>query len=489
MVQQKESSKMQDLKLDEFLRMVDVATTVRQKQEEVNQQLNIHEVRAELKKKLQDTAKISGEQLTDFQIDSAIDSYLDGLYSFKEPQRDFGTRVAELYVERVRLAKKFGIPPIIGVSAAGLIWLMVEGVRSAHLKSQERSVETAVETAYQERQKLLTDTQEMLASPFVAKLPTTEKAKLQSQSSNSQERLNSIGSFFKKYCSDGTAEDDITRENYQEARKSLTTTEDSISKVKTEIQEGRLIIQTQEGLILTHRNLETLIGEIRGLKPLETFSQRAERAYSIGLGEIERRNLNEARQKEKELGEVRNDINQFSNFSSQIETLYGSIRAVAKEEEASQRGETLYREAKQFAVSADVQRLSQTVSQLQNLNTILNQEYTLRIVNRSGVRSGIDRYYTDQSGKRVSGYYLIVEGIDSKGNALQMDIRNEEDGQTERATMWGERISQEVYERVKEDKLDNGIINDDIVGKKSRGYIREEMTMKGITKQGQITEW
>ena len=222
---------------------------------------------------------------------------------------------------------------------------------------------------------------------------------------------------------------------------------------------------------------------------METFSQRAERVYSIGIGEIERRNLNEARQKEKELGEVRNDITQFSNLTSQTETLYQSIKAVVKEEEASQKGNALYQEAKQLVVSADVPRLSQTVSQLQNLNTILNQEYTLRIVNRSGVRSGIDRYYTDQSGKRVSGYYLIVEGIDFKGNVLQMDIRNEENGQIERVIMWGERISQEVYERVKKDKLDNGIINNDVVGKKNRGYLKEEITMQGITKQGQITRW
>jgi len=100
MVQQKKSPKMQDLKLDEFLMMVDVATTIRQKQEEVTEQLNINEVRDKLKRRLQETAQVSGEKLTDFQIESAINNYLDGLYSFQEPQRDFGTKVAELYVER-----------------------------------------------------------------------------------------------------------------------------------------------------------------------------------------------------------------------------------------------------------------------------------------------------------------------------------------------------------------------------------------------------
>ena len=489
MVQQKKSPKMQDLKLDEFLMMVDVATTIRQKQEEVTEQLNINEVRDKLKRRLQETAQVSGEKLTDFQIESAINNYLDGLYSFQEPQRDFGTKVAELYVERGRLAKKFGIPPLVGIAAVGVIWTSLEIIESARLKSQERGVESAVETAYQERQKLLVDTQEILSSPFVVQLPTAEKNKLESQLSNSQERLNSMSSFFQKYCSDGTSEDDVTKENYKEAENNLTTTKDFINKTKTEIQEGRLVIQTQESLILTHRNLETLIGEIRGLKPLETFSKRAEGVYSAGIGEIERRSLNEARKKQVELFGVKDDITQFSNLTSQTESLYGSIRAVVKEEEASQKGEALYKEARQVALSADVPRLSQIVSQLQNLNTILNQEYTLRIVNRSDMRSGIDRYYTDKSGKRVSGYYLIVEGIDARGNALQIDVRNEEDGQTKGVTMWGERIPQEVYEKVKEDKIDNGIINNDIVGNKKRGYLKEEMIMRGVTKQGQITSW
>jgi len=489
MVQQRQFSNIKNLKLDEFLRMVDVATTVRQKQEEVNQQFNIDETKTELKKKLLETAQITGEQLTDSQIEIAINSYFDGLYSFKAPERNFGTNLAEIYVDRVRLTKKFVIPPLSVIAAAGLLWLSGLGVHSAHLKSQERSLEKDIESAYQERQILLTEAHEISVSPLISKLPSAEKDKLHTQLSTSQERLKSMAPYFNKYCSNGTAADDITKVNYQEAKNGLPNIEDSLNQAKNEFQDGKSVIDTQEGLILTQRNLETLIGEVRGLKPINIFSQRAENAYSAGLGEIERRNLSEAKQKEQQLLGVKQDISQFSNLTSQTETLYNSIRTISKEKEASEKGEELYNEAKKFISVADVPKLSQTVSHLQDINVILSQEYTLRIVNREGVKSGIDRYYTDENGRRGSGYYLIVEAIDSSGNALEMRIRNEENGQTENATMWGERVPESVYEKVKEDKLDNGIVNNDIIGTKRRGYLKEEITMQGVTKQGEITEW
>ena len=265
--------------------------------------------------------------------------------------------------------------------------------------------------------------------------------------------------------------------------------QDSINSTKEEIHDSRLIIQTQEGLTLTKRNLENLIEEIRDLKPLEIFSRKAENTYSTGIGEIDRRNLNEAKQKEQELVNINKDISQYFELSDQTEVLYRNIISIAKEKEALEKGESIYKEAKQFVLSADVRRLSQTTIQLQDLNSLLNLEYTLRIVNKSGIKSGIDRYYTDSSGKRVSGYYLIVEGIDADGNPIPINIQSEESDQIEKVSMWGERVPQEVYEKVKADKIDNGIINNNIIGIKKKGYQKENITMQGVTKEGQITKW
>lgn len=479
----------EELKLDDFLRMSDVATEARRIQNEVDKQFNIDDLRSELKKKLRNAAKVSGEYLNDHQIETAIQTYFDDLYSFKVPRRNFSTKIAEIYVERTRLAKRFGIPPLVAASVGGLIWLIAIGTHNAGLRAEEKAVETAVETAYQKRQEIFAQNLTVSSSPLVNKLPKTEREKLQYKSDNSQRTLDSLNTFFLEYCSEGTAEDDVTRENYPEVKKNLINIEESLANVDKEIQESKSVLKTQEDLILTRRNLETLIGEVRSFNPREAFSKKAENIYSVGLGAIERRESNEAQQKENELSRVKNDIIQFAALNSQTETLYAAITAIAKEEEAQQKGKILYDEARELATAADVPSLSRTVSQLQNLSDILNTEYTIRVINRNGVKSGIDRYYTDSRGKRESGYYLIVEAVDSQGRELQMNIRNEEDGQIKKVTMWGERVPKEVYESIKEDKLDNGIINNNLVGRKKQGYLEEEMTMRGVTKQGQITQW
>ena len=486
---QEKSARMGELRLDDFLRVVDVATAIRQRQEEAGQQLDIHEARDKLKEKLRETSRITGENLTDSQIESSVDSYFEGLYSFNEPERNLGTRFADMYVERRRLTRRYVLPPVAFGAAAITVLAVSDVIRSARLKAQEGEIENLVETTYQESRAKLSEIDLLLNSPFAAQLPQVERDQFISDMDGSQQKIRSTDPFFDQYCSDGTSEDDVTLTNFQDARNNLSRVEGLLREADSDLQEGKSIIKTQEDLTLVKRNLDTIIGEIRASNPHESLYKRAARIYSAGQGEIERRNLKGAIQNELELRGVKDDLSRFSDLTSKIEALYGSVIAIAVEQEALQRGEALYKEAKQYTESADVPRLSQSASQLSDLANVLDQEYILRIINRPGVKSGQDRYYTDKDGKRASGHYLIVEAVDTRGNVITMNIRNEEDGRTEKVTMWGERVPESIYERVKEDKLDNGLINDDIVGKKKRGYLNEEMIMSGVTKLGQITGW
>lgn len=128
------------------------------------------------------------------------------------------------------------------------------------------------------------------------------------------------------------------------------------------------------------------------------------------------------------------------------------------------------------------------LGQLRNYIDFVRANFVLRIVNRPGVKSGIDRYYTDKSGKRIAGYYLIVEAADSTGRAIKQPIRNEENGTIQQLSMWGERVSKDVYEKVKSDKLDNGRIDRDKVGEKSAGSASIQYTLIPQS-EGRITRW
>ena len=108
-----------------------------------------------------------------------------------------------------------------------------------------------------------------------------------------------------------------------------------------------------------------------------------------------------------------------------------------------------------------------------------------RIVSRPGEQSGVWRVPDDNP--RARNHYLIVEAIAPDGRALQLPITSEEDGRTRAVRQWGLRVDEQTYNRVAADKQDDGIIQDNIVGAKSRGELDVEYTVP--TTGAAITEW
>ena len=86
----------------------------------------------------------------------------------------------------------------------------------------------------------------------------------------------------------------------------------------------------------------------------------------------------------------------------------------------------------------------------------------------------------------MRNHYLRVQAVSTDGGRLEVTVRNEEDGTTARVTEWGERVPQEVYDRIAADRQDNGIIDDDDFGFKRRGFVTAERRYEDL---GQITRW
>lgn len=109
----------QQLTLEETLRIMDVATTLRKEQSIVHQQLNIEQTKAMLRERLLDAAKITGENLTLEQVDLAIEHYYDKLHVFEEPKWSLELVAAHLYVMRGTLVKW---TLAIGAAAGAFAW-------------------------------------------------------------------------------------------------------------------------------------------------------------------------------------------------------------------------------------------------------------------------------------------------------------------------------------------------------------------------------
>lgn len=159
--------------------------------------------------------------------------------------------------------------------------------------------------------------------------------------------------------------------------------------------------------------------------------------------------------------------------------------ALAQTDEAHQTLNRLYNAGKAALQTEDIDAAREALARLKEVRATLEQEYTVRIVNRPGERSGVWRIPDANVGAR--NFYIIVEAIDPTGKTLAVPIRNEETGAIERVTAWGLRVDQDTFESVGRDKADDGIIERDRFGYKPRGHLTPEYAMK--TTGGAITEW
>ena len=165
-------------------------------------------------------------------------------------------------------------------------------------------------------------------------------------------------------------------------------------------------------------------------------------------------------------------------LAADVVRLHGAVLAEAAEDLVREQAADLARESESLIAGRDVEGLDAAARRLQDLLTTVSTEY--RIV----VTGGVWRYPNDA--RDVRNHYLLVQALGTDGEPVTMTIRSEENGETRRVRQWGERVPQEVYDRVAADRADNGIIDDEEFGFKARGFVTAERRYADI---GQITEW
>jgi hypothetical protein len=170
---------------------------------------------------------------------------------------------------------------------------------------------------------------------------------------------------------------------------------------------------------------------------------------------------------------------------AQMDAIYQTIFEETKVQQAVVEAEDLRTRGKAYAAEGNRVEAESALAHLVTLRDTLRQEYSLRVVNRPGVKSGVWTF--PEVNTDASNYYVIVEAIDNDGKTLSLPILNEETGKTETVDHWGVRVPQQVYDAVAADKQDDGIIQTNEVGRKSDGFLDVEYLMP--TLGGAITQW
>ena len=93
----------ENLTLQETLRVMDVAREMREQRETAEEMFRRDDIRKNLRDKLMRTARMSGDNVTEAEIDAAIQQYMDNLHSYEDPKSGFNNFVAHCWIWRDRI--------------------------------------------------------------------------------------------------------------------------------------------------------------------------------------------------------------------------------------------------------------------------------------------------------------------------------------------------------------------------------------------------
>lgn len=170
---------------------------------------------------------------------------------------------------------------------------------------------------------------------------------------------------------------------------------------------------------------------------------------------------------------------------AQMDALYQTIYDETKVQQAVVQADGLLARGKAQAAEGNRAGAEDAITRLTALRDLLRRQYSLRVVNRQDVQSGFWTF--PEINTDATNYYLVVEALDPDGKALTLPVLNEENGQTENVAIWGVRVPETVYNAVAADKLDDGIIQGNLVGRKSDGFLDVEYLMPVMG--GAVTQW
>ena len=103
-----------DLTIAETLRVMDVARQMRDQRETAEEMFRRDDLRLKLREKLLRTAQISGDTVSEAEIEAAISQYFDNLHTYKDPPAGLHSGLAHLWIWRHRL-----LAGVVALAAAG----------------------------------------------------------------------------------------------------------------------------------------------------------------------------------------------------------------------------------------------------------------------------------------------------------------------------------------------------------------------------------
>ncbi|MDD1014221.1 DUF6384 family protein [Pseudomonas rubra] len=152
----------------------------------------------------------------------------------------------------------------------------------------------------------------------------------------------------------------------------------------------------------------------------------------------------------------------------------------------------------QANTSLDAREATQTHYRLRHLEQMLDfaaAALTIQIVDRTGVKSGVERCY-DPAGcnrgeatDKGKSWFVVVEATNPAGIRVEVPVTSAETGKLQWNGYFAVRVSQAEYLKVKEDKLDDGHVDDRMMGSKAANSLTLRFNQRTTSNPDMIMDW
>ena len=476
----------QPVALDEVMLAMDVVDTLRHQQALVAAELDDGVRREQFVARVQAIYRSQGIEVEESVIHEGVRALEENRFVYSPPERTWAVRFAEIYVERGKWARRAAVLLVL----LGAIWAAFAVPAYVQRRGQVERF-----TAQVDRLVAVAEVRTRQADDLSVDLKrahqdgeTSTVQRLLAEASGALERgrdrAAAIGAEL-------TPKPDAER--YPEERAAW---DERLATFQTQLEQAGSDLGIARGLLSAVRQLRDLgtrLGvSMQRLDGIELTAgeqaqvdalQRDVRAAMDGgdgkAGELALRKL------DARISEVLASRQRQADLRAAFASLATALDGVEVEAAAVAELAQLRTSVEQAMAADDWDRAAQQVTALRTLVTELDQAYELRIVSRQGDQSGVWRYEVSDRTKR--NYYIVVEAIGAGGRPLALPVTNEETQQTRTVRRFAIRVPQSVYEKVKADKLDNGLIDDVVFGSKRRGAREPEYRFP--VAGGRITEW
>jgi len=415
------------IELSEVMIAMDVVDTLRHQRSIVERELHSDDREAELIERLRKIYAGQGLEVSDEVIAEGVKAMREERFTYKPPTGGLSTTLARIYVNRGRWAKR----ALFLLIAVAVAWA---GYRYLYLMPAERG-----------RSRLVQELKSQVAGQKERIVTLTE-------------RINGLTG---------------------ELEEALQSVPASVLPAARRLSDG-----ARQSLASAARELGAAekLGPAAGIDPnnLETYATKIQQRLAEQKGIIDRAQ-NDLEGAQTAIGSIRSLGTDFKD----LESLRVEALKAVREKGVAQKIDALYNNALSAYKSGDLETAKTARNALQYTRDMLGQEYTLQIVSRPGTPSGVWRYPVGSNTAR--NYYLIVEAVSPSGQRLKLPITSEEDGKVRSLSEWGLRVEPQVYDQVRQDKQQDGIVNHKVVGFKKRGYLTPDYTV--ATTGDTITEW